>query len=622
MIKKHWVATLVVLLITIQLNGQALNFYFGNIHAHSGYSDGNKDSLTSGMSTPIEDFIYARESQHIDFYGISDHNHFSAGMQNVAHYHQGLLDANTASITDTFVAMYGMEWGVISNGGHAIVYGSDELLGWDTGFYDEFVSEYDYGSLWRKVNERPNAFAYLCHPATTDYSNLFANAANLAADNAIVGMAARSGPAFSTNYSYSDPTTNNYINRYNDALKRGYHVGVGLDHDTHNSVFGRQTAGRLVVMAPALTRDDIMTAFRKMRFYSSDDWNTKVTFTIAGQPMGSTLTNAGNPTLSVYIADDDNENVSSIAVYYGVPGSGSAPTVLTTANNGATLNYTHTITNNSSYYYYLKIIQADGDIIWTSPIWYKRSDAVTNNAPVAAFTTSSLSVCAGQQVTFTDASTNGPYDWKWIIQGSLPGIADNQNPIASFYYPGEYDVYLVATNSYGSDTSAIVTVTVSAPPQVDLTASSTLICLGEIVTLTGTGADTYLWTTGETTPTIYVSPTSTIFYTVVGTTGGCTASASVNVGVEQCTDLVELSAKTINIYPNPASNFITVDASALDGRKTMQLYDMAGRNIYSLTTLDKLTTIDLSAFASGSYFLKVSNSNSSYTAKQFIIRKD
>ena len=83
---------------------------------------------------------------------------------------------------------------------------------------------------------------------------------------------------FSTDTTYSNPSTSNFITRYNDALKQGYHLGVGLDHDTHNSVFGRSTAGRLVLLAPSLTQNEIYNALRKMRFYSSDDWNTHVNF--------------------------------------------------------------------------------------------------------------------------------------------------------------------------------------------------------------------------------------------------------------------------------------------------------------------------------------------------------
>jgi hypothetical protein len=273
-----------------------------------------------------------------------------------------------------------MEWGVISGGGHVIVYGCDSLMGWDPGDYDIYVAKNDYASLWKKINSKPGVFAYLAHPQTTDYDSLFTKPFNAHADSAIIGMAGRSGPAFSTDSTYTDPSTGNYIARYNDALKKGYHVGIGLDHDTHNSVFARQTPGRLVVMAPSLTRANILDAISKMRFYCSDDWNTQVDFSISTQPMGSILVQAGSPTISVSVTDPDvAETVASIKIYYGIPGSGSTPTILTSNSGSASLTFTHTIANLASYYYYLQITQTDGDVIWTSPIWYNRNDNASIN---------------------------------------------------------------------------------------------------------------------------------------------------------------------------------------------------------------------------------------------------
>ena len=354
------------------------NYYYGNIHSQTSYSDGNKDASTTMMTTPLQAFTYAKASQHIDFYGISEHNHSSAGMTNLSDWHSGLTDATTANVDGSFVALYGQEWGVISGGGHTIVYGYDSLMGWDAGLYDVYVAQSDYTTLWQKINARPGAFAYLAHPQSTDYSNLFSSAYSTSADNAIIGMAARSGPAFSTNTTYSDPSTSDYTARYQDALKLGYHVGIGLDHDTHYSVFGRQTAGRLVVMATSLTRANVLDAIRSMRMYSSDDWNVKVDFNISSNPMGSILTRTGNPTISVNVTDPDaGDNVSSIKVYYGMPGSGTVASVLTTGSS-ATLSYPHTIANHATYYYYLEITQTDGDVIWTSPIWYTRNDATTD----------------------------------------------------------------------------------------------------------------------------------------------------------------------------------------------------------------------------------------------------
>ncbi len=459
-IRKQFIIPCIILALNSICNAQTYNYYFGNIHAHSSYSDGNKDSSTSLLTTPLQDFNYANASQHIDFYGISEHNHYSAGMKSPAYYHKGIIDANTATTDGSFVALYGMEWGVISGGGHVIVYGYDSLLGWDTNDYDVYVAKNDYTSLWKKINEKQGAFAYLAHPDPSDYEDLFGNPVNLSADNAIVGLAGRSGPAFSTNTTYSNPATSNNIADYNNALKLGYHLGVGLDHDTHNSVFGRQTAGRLVVMATSLTQNSILEAFRKMRFYCSDDWNVKVDFTINNQPMGSIVAQTGTPTINVSLTDPNtSETISSISVYYGIPGSGANPTILNTATNSSTLSYTHTIANNTTYYYYLKITQADGDIIWTSPIWYTRNDAITNSAPIVNFTASSTSICAGQQITFTDNSTNAPADWNWSLSGAVPDTSNNQSMVATFPTAGTYTVSLTASNSFGA--SAAITKTIA-----------------------------------------------------------------------------------------------------------------------------------------------------------------
>ncbi len=70
--------------------------------------------------------------------------------------------------------------------------------------------EYNYTTLFNKITARPGAFAYLAHPQATDYGNLLSTySAN--AYQAVIGMAARSGPAFSTNSTYSDPATSDFL---------------------------------------------------------------------------------------------------------------------------------------------------------------------------------------------------------------------------------------------------------------------------------------------------------------------------------------------------------------------------------------------------------------------------
>ena len=112
------------------------SYYFGTLHSHSDFSDGNKDN--PGF-TPADDYLYAMTANCLDYLGISEHNHFSSvdnpGNQ-VANYHQGSIQANNFTSTHpNFLALYGMEWDVISGGCHLVIYGDgmDDLFGWEAG---------------------------------------------------------------------------------------------------------------------------------------------------------------------------------------------------------------------------------------------------------------------------------------------------------------------------------------------------------------------------------------------------------------------------------------------------------------------------------------------------------
>lgn len=431
---------------------QSYNFYFGNIHAHSGYSDGNKDSLTSGMYTPYQDFLYANESEHIDFYGISEHNHSAAGMASKQNYYNGVADAELATIEDTFIAMYGMEWGIISQGGHVLIYGYDSLIGWENNLYDEYVQPTDFQGLWNVINSKPNCFGYLAHPAADDFDSLLIKPWDFNADQAVVGMPFRSGPAFSQNFTYSNPSTSSYWSRYTQLLKQGYHVGIGLDHDTHYSVFGRSQQGRMGLLAPNLTKNDMMYALRKMHFYSTDDWNFRPDFRINEQPMGSIIEQAGNPTIFIDCIDLDlSEPINYISIYYGVPGSGQQATLLTQVGAQNTVSYNHPIQNGETYYYYVRIVQLDGDEIFTSPIWYTRNDGQTEVVPAVHFSVLSNPVCVGEQVELTYDGTAGTNSYFWSFSaGVTPEYSTLANPQVSFTQAGTYHATVYVENSAGS----------------------------------------------------------------------------------------------------------------------------------------------------------------------------
>lgn len=112
------------------------------------------------------------------------------------------------------------------------------------------------------------------------------------------------------------------------------------------------------------------------------------------------------------------------------------------------------------------------------------SSASSLQPPVAAFGSAATVVCAGQQVSFTDLSTNNPTNWSWSFPGGSPSTSTNPNPVVTYNTPGTYNVSLTAGNAGGNNS-----VTLNGYIQVrsvvaDFTTDKQAICPGQSVTFT------------------------------------------------------------------------------------------------------------------------------------------
>lgn len=528
--------------------GGTLNYYFGNMHAHSSYSDGNADNTTK---IPSDDYAYAKTALCMDFLGISEHNHATAGMS-ITNWQPGRTQA-AAATTSTFVGMYGMEWGVISGGGHVIVYGMDSLVGWEAGNYQVFVAKNVYtgtGGLFDILNRHGgNALAYLAHPNSTDYNNVLGNAFDVNADNAIVGSAVESGPAFSTNTTYTNPGTSlSYISYYKNMLAKGYHLGPTIDHDNHNMTFGHTAKTRLVIRAASLTENNLLDGMRKMRFYASQDCSAKIDFTVSTETMGSVVTKAGAPLISV-TSTATTSAVSSVSVMFGVPGSGTAATLLTSSASG-TFTYTdNALANGSQRYYYLEVTEADGSKIVTAPVWYTRNDAAKGIAPASL--TSFFTINEKDRVIL-----------KWTTENEEPGQS--------------FEIQRSADEGRN------------------------YVTLG---TQDGRGAADNMQT--------YVHPdmqpfAGVAYYRLVQRNSS---------GAVRFTDIKVVDRSTTpesyyTVYPNPVQGILNIRvAAASTNRMVAEVVDMSGRRmmtqIYSVLNGKQTVAMDMSRLGNGSYILKI-----------------
>ncbi len=401
----------------------AYGYYFGNLHAHSSYSDGNKDN--PGY-TPAQDYTYAKTALCMDFLGLSEHNHNEAGMQ-LANYANGISQASAAT-TSNFLALYGMEWGVISNGGHVLVYGIDQLVGWEAGNYNIFVPKSDYlgkpsttGTigLFKTINDWPStAFAMLAHPDNSDYGSIINSGLNPTADSAIAGCALESGPAFSTVTNYTDyPSRLSYYSYYKKLLSRGYHAGPSMDHDNHYTNFGKTNYSRLAVVSPTLTQTDFLQSVKSRRFYATHDCDARVVLTINNQPMGSITTGTAAPAISIYVTDPTNPGATpTIRLMHGIAGSGLLPVAVDSVNANV-FNYTDFNLSTGVQGYYFAEITIGSAYVITSPIWYTKSTVV----PVT-MTSFTAKPTVQKEVLLNWATVNEINNDRFIIEHSADGL--------------------------------------------------------------------------------------------------------------------------------------------------------------------------------------------------------
>ena len=362
--------TVIINVTDVPSGGGTYNIYFGNTHAHTEYSDGNKANNTSYLDA-ANSFRYARDTGGLDWIIMSDHNHATAGMA-IADYHSGVAETAVVDAEPgSFTPLYGMEWGTISSGGHVITV-SDLLWGWEAGNYDVLTPKGDYNTVFAQAVSQ-GTFIELCHPSTTHFDGIFTGNYNAAWDNAISLIAVKSGPAFATETDLSNPSNGSYQSRYFDLLLKGYHLAPTADQDTHYDNWGLANQQRTAVLATDNSRAAILEALTAGRAYATEDRNVQVDYsaTASTQSYGMSDTivvSSGTPvSFNAVITDPDGETTLEIELLQGTVG-GSAVTTIATSASG-TFNYTFTPGAAGTTFFLIRATQSDTQQVRTAPIW-------------------------------------------------------------------------------------------------------------------------------------------------------------------------------------------------------------------------------------------------------------
>ena len=154
------------------------------------------------------------------------------------------------------------------------------------------------------------------------------------------------------------------------------------------------------------------------------------------------------------------------------------------------------------------------------------------------------SICDGEAVSLS-GSGGGSYQWSTGENTQVINVA----PAATTSYS------LTVTDNNGCSDTDIATVVVNPIPFANA-GSNVFILAGESTTLTASGGGSYLWSTGETTETITVTPSVTTTYSVTVTVNGCSDEDDVTVFVNE--------APSVDLGPDQViceGETVTIDAT-------------------------------------------------------------
>ncbi len=184
------------------------------------------------------------------------------------------------------------------------------------------------------------------------------------------------------------------------ALQRGYRVGFVFGSDFHAGtpcssgfIFQKgklglprnkstsDSNGFAVILAEELTSDAVFDAMRKRRCYAvMGQSRIALDFSINGQVMGKEFTTDQYPVLNVSVTGEKAireisviRNTSKIYVHHGI-------------NISESFTYKDKYLKEGINYYYLRVIQENDDIAWSSPIWVNfQGKGLSNIAPEASW---------------------------------------------------------------------------------------------------------------------------------------------------------------------------------------------------------------------------------------------
>ncbi|MHB9037141.1 MAG: CehA/McbA family metallohydrolase domain-containing protein [Armatimonadota bacterium] len=327
------------------------NVYWGDIHGHTSLSDG---------LGPDADYYYAyaRDAADLDVCATAEHEVHLEARESTRKFNE----------PGRFVTLWGYEW--YETDPYRLdrnIYFRDEDCpipeGWPAtidGFWKS-IAKYFGDNKDHRVIVGPHMFTYktTCRPWYETWDPRYERFAEIYSSH---GMSEYYGnPRMLAGGNVQE----NYF--VQDGLKHGRRFGVIASSDTHDShpgrgLFGPQRGGLVAFLAKDLTRESIWDAFWNRRVYAATTDRIYIDFKIDGHAMGEEFKASGKLKISYTVHGcDDRLDVFLIK-------NNDVIRRPRTINGKIEESFMDNDYSDDSFYY-LRVVQDDGEWAWSSPIW-------------------------------------------------------------------------------------------------------------------------------------------------------------------------------------------------------------------------------------------------------------
>ncbi|MGI6167313.1 MAG: CehA/McbA family metallohydrolase [Eubacteriales bacterium] len=308
-----------------------LSFYRGEVHSHTADSD--------GTGVPAEAMAYAREVGKVDFFSLTEHSHYMLPEG----YARQIKNAEKFNEPGKFAALYGWEMTWNNKSGY---WGHMNIL--NTKWIEYDIHSCGLPEMYERLKRDRHAVAMFNHPGLP-----WGNFVNFSYWS----------PEVDRRVCLAEIKSAGYDREYMNLLSLGWHASPAFNEDNHKDNWTTGTGSTTYVLAPALTRENIIDAFRRRRTYSTSDPTMKVLFKINGEVMGARLRDPDRLDVDVKIETEAEAGIGKIELV------AEDNIIVASVNAGALRKYHWKLTLDPLFDYYYVRITGKGRYTVTAPVW-------------------------------------------------------------------------------------------------------------------------------------------------------------------------------------------------------------------------------------------------------------